>query len=59
MDSRERDRNEHGRSAPAQWNSIRSPGILNIVLPPFAVRQAEYAISGCERCGFSFRRRQL
>src|SRR5215471_19755183 len=59
MDSRERDRTEHERSAPAPWNSIRSPGILNIVLPPFAVRQAEYAISGCGSCGISFVRRQL
>jgi len=59
VDSRECDRTEHGRSAPAQWNSIRSPGILNIVLPPFAVRQAEYAISGCGSCGISFVRRQF
>jgi len=40
MDSRERDRLEHGASAATQWHSIRSPGTLHIALPQHAVRPA-------------------
>ena len=59
MDSRERDRTEHGRSAPAPWNSIRSPGILNMVLPhlpfvrpntPSQVANAVVSLLGDDSC---------